>query len=275
MISLTSKYVLGNSKKEIERLNIQSALFEQETIRTLDIAGIKQGMRCLDAGCGLGHTSFLMSERVGNHGKVIGLDINKDNINTCKTNLGHINNNNLEFVVGDLNDSITIKDHSFDFVYSRFLFQHLIEPEKTLAKIIKHTSDGGIITIEELDHGLWLSHPPDPNLRKLQRAYVGLLKLSGSDPFVARKLYGMFLRNELKPNIAAYSVCVRMNDQPFNMMGVLMAEVLKESILKNNLMTLKQFDEMLTGLREYAMDPTGLALYAIAFRIWVRKESIT
>lgn len=274
MTSLTSKYVLGSSRKEIERLNIQSVLFEKETIRTLNIAGIHQGMRCLDAGCGLGHTSLLMSERVGKHGKVIGLDISKDNINICKKNLGH-NNNNLDFVVGDLNDSLILKDHSFNFVYSRFLFQHLVDPEGTLAKIIKLTSDRGIIAIEELDHGLWLSHPHDPNLRRLQRAYVDLLKLSGSDPFVARKLYGIFLRNDLKPSVAAYSVCVRMNDRPFNMMGVLMADVLRESILKNNLMTLKKFNEMIDGLKEYAMNPTGLVLYAIAFRIWARKEIIT
>jgi hypothetical protein len=100
------------------------------------------------------------------------------------------------------------------------------------------------------------------------------LKLSGTDPFVARKLYGIFLKNGLKPNIAAYSVCVKMNDQPFNRMGVLMAEVLKESILKKNLMTLKQFNNMLAGLKAYALNPTGLVLYAIAFRLWARKESV-
>jgi hypothetical protein len=67
---------------------------------------------------------------------------------------------------------------------------------------------------------------------------MNLLKLSGSDPFIARKLYGMFLKAGLRPNIAAYSVCVRMNDNSFNMLGVLMAEVLKESILNYNLMPL-------------------------------------
>jgi SAM-dependent methyltransferase len=187
-----------------------------------------------------------------------------------KKNLNCINKN-LEFVVGDLNDTI-LKDSSFDFIFSRFLFQHLIDPESALAKIIKLTSDDGIIAIEELDHGLWLSYPPDPNLRKLQKAYVSLLKLSGSDPLVARKLYGIFLRNDVKANVAAYSVCVKMNDQPFNMMGVLMAEVLKETLLKSNLMTLQQFNKMLGGLKEYAMNPTGLVLYAIAFRIWARKD---
>jgi ubiquinone/menaquinone biosynthesis C-methylase UbiE len=141
-----TRYVLGSSKKEIERLNIQSTLFEKETIRTLNVAGIKQGMRCLDVGCGVGHTSLLISQRVGKYGKVIGLDINKDNINTCKKSLDRINNN-LEFVVGDLNDTI-LKDYSFDFIYSRFLFQHLVDPHRTLAKITKLTSDDGIIAIE-------------------------------------------------------------------------------------------------------------------------------
>jgi ubiquinone/menaquinone biosynthesis C-methylase UbiE len=124
-------------------------------------------------------------------------------------------------VVGDLYDAM-LKDSSFDFVYSRFLFQHLTDPEEALLKIIKLTVDDGTIAVEELDHGLWLSYPHDPYLRKLQRAYMNLSKLSGSDPLIARKLYGIFLRKGLSPNVAAYSVCVRMNDNSFNMMGVLM-----------------------------------------------------
>jgi ubiquinone/menaquinone biosynthesis C-methylase UbiE len=264
------RYVLGSSQNEVDRLNIQSALFAKETVQTLNLAGIKEGMRCLDAGCGVGHTALVISDRVGESGKVIGLDINEDNINSCKKNLNCIREN-VEFLLGDLYDTV-LTESSFDFVYSRFLFQHLIYPEKAIAKISKLTADKGIIAIEELDHGLWLSYPPDPHLKKLQKAYVNLLKLSDSDPFVARKLYGMFLRNGLKPNVASYSVCVKMSDKPFNRMGVLMALVLKESILKNNLMTLQEFNQMLYGLKKYAIDPTGLVLYAIAFRIWARKK---
>jgi SAM-dependent methyltransferase len=267
--SLT-RYILGSSQKEIDRLKIQSALFAKETVQTLNLAGIKEGMLCLDAGCGVGHTTLLIRDRVGESGKVIGLDINEGNINTCKKNLNSTKGN-VEFLLGDLYDTV-LTDSSFDFVYSRFLFQHLIYPEKAIAKISKLTADNGIIAIEELDHGLWLSYPPDPNLKKLQKAYVNLLKLSGSDPFVARKLYGIFLRNGLKPNVEAYSVCVKMNDKPFNRMGVLMALVLKESILNNNLMTQQEFNQMLYGLKRYAIDPTGLVLYAIAFRIWARKK---
>jgi len=66
----------------------------------------------------VGHTSLLMSKLVGKSGKVVGLDINENNINVCKKKLNCIDNN-LEFVVGDLHGTI-LKDSSFDFVYSRF-----------------------------------------------------------------------------------------------------------------------------------------------------------
>jgi len=263
-------YVLGSTEKETERLRIQSALFEKESIQTLNLAGIKQGMRCLDAGCGVGHTSLLMSKLVGRTGKVVGLDISEDNIDACKKKLSHVSDN-IEFVVGDLHDT-KLEESSFDFVYSRFLFQHLADPEKAVVRISKLITDEGIIAIEELDHGLWLSYPPDPSLQELLKVYVNLLKLSGSDPFIARKLYGIFLKNGLNPKVGSYSVCVPMNDKFSNMMGVMMADVLKERILKNNLMTQLEFDQMLNGLMKYALNPIGLVLYAMTFRIWTKKS---
>jgi ubiquinone/menaquinone biosynthesis C-methylase UbiE len=264
------KYVLGTSDNELERLRIQSALFEKQTIETLNLAGIQRGMSCLDVGCGQGHTSLLISQLVGRSGKVVGMDINEDNIKTCNTKVGH-NNKKLKFIVGDIYKSM-LDESSFDLVYSRFLFQHLPDPEKALERLLRLTVDGGIVVLEELDQGLWLSYPTDPNLRKLQKAYANLLKLSGSDPYIARKLYGIYLKTGLKPNVSGYSVCIPMNDKSFNMTGVLTAKVLKSSILKNNLMTSMEFSRMLNGLKKYALNPTGLVLYALTFRIWARKE---
>jgi ubiquinone/menaquinone biosynthesis C-methylase UbiE len=264
------KYVLGTSDNELERLRIQSALFEKQTIETLNLAGIQRGMSCLDVGCGQGHTSLLISQLVGRSGKVVGMDINEDNIKTCNTKVGH-NNKKLKFIVGDICKSM-LDESSFDLVYSRFLFQHLPDPGKALERLLRLTADEGIVVLEELDQGLWLSYPTDPNLRKLQKAYVNLLKLSGSDPYIARKLYGIYLKTGLKPNVSGYSVCIPMNDKSFNMMGVLTAKVLKSNILKNNLMTSIEFSRMLNGLKKYALNPTGLVLYALTFRIWARKD---
>lgn len=279
-----TNYILGNSSKEAQRLTLQSRLFEKETRHTMSLAGIRKGMRCLDVGCGLGDTSFLMSKLVGENGKVVGVDINEDNIMACKKKLCGFDN--IRFIAVDILQHLErfndLSSSPFDFVYSRFLFQHLSDPKRALKQLSELTADKGVIVIEELDHGLWLSHPFDPNLRRLRKAYISLLRIAGCDPFVARKLYGLFLKNGLKPNVAAYSVCVPMGVEKrnsgdgngnicFSNIGVLMAEVLKENLLDNGLMNRSEFDLMVKGLKKYSRNPTGLVLYALAFRIWAKR----
>ncbi len=264
------KYVLGSTNQEVKRLDIQSAIFEKETLQTLKHAGIKTDMRCLDLGCGTGNTSLLIADLVGKSGKVYGLDVNRYNINICKRKAAGKDVNNIQFVVGDVYNT-KFENSSFDFVFSRFLFQHLPDPQKALKEMLRLTCKGGIIVVEELDHGSWLSYPHDPNLEKLRGAYVKLLQLTGSDPFVARKLYKLFLETGLKPKVEAYSACVPMNNNSYNMIGVFMAQILEEQILKNKIMPKIEFKKMLSGLRNYAKMADGLVLYALAFRIWAKK----
>jgi ubiquinone/menaquinone biosynthesis C-methylase UbiE len=264
------RYVLGNTRKELSRLDIQSSLFEEETLHTLRLAGIKPGMRCLDLGCGTGSTTFLLARMVGRRGKVVGLDMNEDSIVLCRKKAGTLGFCNARFIVGNAFDT-KLESRSFDFVFSRFLFQHLGNATKALREMLRVTAAGGIIAVEELDHSAWLTYPPEKSVEELRRVYVGLLKLSMSDPFVARKLYKLFLENELQTKVGAYSVCVPMGDNSYNMIGVMMAEVLKDSILENNLMSKARFDQMLAGLNRYAKKKDGLVLYALAFRLWGRK----
>ena len=67
-----SRYALGHSEQELDRLSRQAEIFEPFTRQLLQQAGISRGMRVLDVGCGSGDVSFLASELVGPSGKVIG-----------------------------------------------------------------------------------------------------------------------------------------------------------------------------------------------------------
>src|SRR5882762_10965836 len=71
-------YVLGHSQDEIRRLIDQAAILRPTTERLLRSAGIEQGMRVLDLGCGAGDVSMLAGKLVGPTGSVVGIDPNAD-----------------------------------------------------------------------------------------------------------------------------------------------------------------------------------------------------
>jgi ubiquinone/menaquinone biosynthesis C-methylase UbiE len=268
---LKDKYVLGSVKEEQKRLNIQSIIFENETRRTLDLAGIKAGMCCVDLGCGAGDTSFLLAKIVGNKGHVIGIDINENAIKTCKKRAGESNSKNTQFFVRSIYDT-QLKKHNFDLVFSRFLFQHLKEPEKAIREMSRIAKKNGMLVIEELDHGSWLCYPSEPSLEKLRQMYVKLLQMNGSDPFIARKLYKIFAELGFQPDVYAYTVTVTTDKRPFNNLGVQLAKTLEPQIIKNDLMSQKEFDHMLERIQKYSNSPHRLVLYATTFRVWSRNN---
>src|SRR5258708_40208856 len=68
-----TKYILGHSPAEIQRLMSQAVTLRPITERLLRSAGIEPGMRVLDIGCGAGDVSMLAAELVGSTGSVSAL----------------------------------------------------------------------------------------------------------------------------------------------------------------------------------------------------------
>ncbi|MDE1839969.1 MAG: methyltransferase domain-containing protein, partial [Thaumarchaeota archaeon] len=81
---MDNNYVLGSTSDEIQRLKIQSSLFEPLTRDSLLKGGIQKGMRCCDVGCGPGEVTRMMGEMIGKSGKAVGFDINENYIKYCK-----------------------------------------------------------------------------------------------------------------------------------------------------------------------------------------------
>jgi len=262
-------YVLGSSEREFKRLSLQSKIFEQESLQTLRLAGIKPGMRCADIGCGIGDVTFMMAKLIGKSGSVIGIDRNSDVIEICNQRAKKERLVNARFFVGDIYDN-KLSKNSFDLVFSRFLFQHLGEPKRAIKEMMKLVIAGGTVVAEENDHDTWLTYPPSSGLEKLRRVYIESLRLSNCDALVARKLYKLFLECGLNPSVGSYTICIPMHG-PYNMVGILTAESLKPRILEAKLMSEAAFREMMAELRGYSRQKDALALYAMTFRIWGKK----
>lgn len=264
-------YILGSSNKEFKRLELQSQIFEQESMQTLKLAGIKPGMRCADIGCGTGDVTFMMAKLIGKRGSVIGIDRNSDAIELCNKKAKKERLANIRFLAGDIYDNELAKA-SFDLVFSRFLFQHLEEPKRAIREMMKLAVPNGTIVAEENDQGTWLVYPPSSAFEKLRHAYVDLLRLANCDDLIGRKLYSLFLECGLDAGVGAYSICIPMRG-PFKKIAILIAESLEPRILKAKLLAEKEFLRMLDELEAYARRKDGLALYATTFRVWGKKYS--
>ena len=71
----SSAYLLADQVSELERLRLQSLVWEPSGRRLLDEIGDGRGLRAVDIGCGVMGWLRLLSEWVGADGEVVGTDI--------------------------------------------------------------------------------------------------------------------------------------------------------------------------------------------------------
>lgn len=270
MIDLKNNYVLGTTSEEIERLKIQSSLFEPLAKDSLSKAGIRNGMACADVGCGSGEVTRLIGKMVGKTGRALGIDINHDYIKYCDT---ITKEKNISFVCNDITKSKDLFDETFDIVYSRFMFVHLHDKMSALRHMIRLAKKGGIIIVQELDHApdSWLAYPKRKSVEMLRKLYVKLVKKAGGDPLAGRKIYKMFVQHHLDTTVESYSPCLLMGRKPYNSLGWRIAQSLRPQILSLGLMNQRKYNELFNDLVEMSKDPHSFVLYARLFSVIGRK----
>jgi ubiquinone/menaquinone biosynthesis C-methylase UbiE len=268
---MTHEYILGNEPEEIERLKIQSSLFEPITRDALIKAGIKKGARCADIGCGSGEVTKMMREIVGKDGYVLGIDIDNKYIDYCKKNSNY---DNVSFIHGDIchQKHLVGEDDLFDIVFSRFMFVHLKDSKNALRSMIKLAGNNGILVVQELDHASdsWLSYPHRDSVDKLRQLYVTLVERVGGDPFAGRKIYKMFVEESLASSVECFSPCLVMGGTRSSL-GWRIAKSLESQVYSYGLMQEKDYKGIIADLREMACDRESFVTYARFFSVIGKK----
>src|SRR4051794_24504623 len=115
LMTATDDYALGHSPAELERLHAQASLLDPFTRRLFRDAGLRPGMRVLDAGCGNGDVTLLAAAAVGSEGEVVALDQAATALDATRTRTASMSN--VTTVLGDV--SRTTFDAPFDAVVGR------------------------------------------------------------------------------------------------------------------------------------------------------------
>ena len=167
---MSQDYLLANQPSELERLQLQSRVWEPTGRQLLSKVDGGSGGRALDVGCGALGWLRILSEWVGPSGQVVGGDVDEGLLDAARTFLEAEGISNVELVVDDLFES-KLEPQSFDLVHARYLIAPLGRGREQVASHRRLVRPGGSLVLEEWDLGSWHFNPPAPAAERL----IGLL----------------------------------------------------------------------------------------------------
>jgi SAM-dependent methyltransferase len=161
-------YLLAKQPSELERLRLQSLVWEPTGRQLLSKVGSESGGRALDVGCGAMGWLRILSDWVGPSGRVVGADIDERMLNAARSFLEEEEIANVELVVDDLFDS-KLEPQSFDLVHARYVIAPLGRGREQVATHRRLVKPGGSLVLEEWDLASWHFNPAAPAAERLIR----------------------------------------------------------------------------------------------------------
>jgi SAM-dependent methyltransferase len=163
-------YLLAEQPSELERLRLQSLVWEPTGRELLSKVGAGSGGRALDVGCGAMGWLRILGEWVGPSGQVVGADVDTSMLQAARAFLEEEEIGNVELVVDDLFES-KLEPQSFDLVHARYLIAPLGRGREQVASHQRLVKPGGLLVLEEWDLASWHFNPTAPAAERL----IGLL----------------------------------------------------------------------------------------------------
>jgi len=179
-------YLLAGQASELERLQLQSRVWEASGKRLLAEIGDGRGARALDIGCGVLGWLRVLSEWVGPEGEVTGTDIDDSMLFAANEFVTGEGLRNVGLVKDDLFAS-ELEPDSFDLVHARYEICPLGRGHQQIETYRRLARPGATIVLEDPDAGSWHFNPPAPALERLIALIEETFRLSGGDLQAGRK----------------------------------------------------------------------------------------
>jgi SAM-dependent methyltransferase len=173
-------YLLADQPSELERLQLQSRVWEPAGRQVLSKLGDGSGRHALDVGCGALGWLRILSEWVGPSGQIVGGDIDESLLNAARSFLEAEGISNVELVVDDLFET-KLEPQSFDLVHARYVIAPLGRGGEQVASYGRLVRPGGSLVLEEWDLGSWHFNPPAPAAERLIRSLSEIFATLGGE----------------------------------------------------------------------------------------------
>lgn len=193
----------GYSEKEMESVP-EGANLGLGCGNPVALASLKEGETVLDLGSGGGFDCFLAAQRVGKTGKVIGVDMTPEMLDSARRNAIKGEYKNVEFRLGEI-ENLPVADTSVDVIISNCVINLSPDKERVFQEAFRVLKPGGRLMVSDM---VLLGKLPDKIMESaaaysfciagasLKNDYIGMIEKAG---FGDVKIVGEFSLPDLLP----------------------------------------------------------------------------
>jgi SAM-dependent methyltransferase len=196
-----SRYPLGTSAEELERLHFQHRLWSDAAHALWRLAGIRPGARVLDVGAGPGAAARDLAELVTSSGRVLAIDESPSFVSHVEREARERGLTQLAAVQGDVQNLAAVpraEPASFDLAYARWVLCFTPRPEEVVRGVAALLKPGGVFCVHDyFNYVTMTTAPRRATHTRVIEATARSWRESGGDPDVAGRLPRAFAESGL------------------------------------------------------------------------------
>lgn len=249
------KYIHGTTPTEQHRLSTLNDLLNQRSLAAMEI---EPGIRLLDVGAGLGQLTRALARAAGPDGTVVGLERDAVQLSEAQRKAEAAGESGLvEFREGNAYDFplAAAEWSTFDIVHTRFVLEHVTDPDAVVRNMFRAARPGGRIILEDDDHDVLRIWPRVEGFENVWRHYIKTFSALGYDPYIGRRFVSLLreagavsVRNDWKFFGGCYGNPV-FEQLVTNFIGVIAGA--REAMLENTSIAAAEIDRTLEDLRQW------------------------
>lgn len=218
------------------------------------------GQRLLDVGSGPGTITAELAAMVS-PGETVAVEINEAAADLTRGELARRGVSGVQVVVGDVH-ALGFPDDSFDVVHAHQVLQHVAEPVQALREMARVTRPGGLVAVRDADYAAKTWYPASPALDRWLAVYITAARRNGGEPNAGRHLLAWAHAAGLDSATVSTSTWCFATPEDRDYWGGMWADrilrsALTEQLLREELSTLEELEEISRAWSEWAAHPDG------------------
>ena len=264
-------YVIRGGTEGRERLRILSRVMHASSMALLDRLGPRDGLACLDVGCGGGDVTLELARRAAPHGKAVGVDIDQEKLEIARHEAQQQGVVNVAFQLSDIRETSTVAE--FDIVYSRFLLTHLSDPVSIVRALYAQLLPGGRIAVEDIDFSGYFTYPKSEAFGRYHELYCATVSRRGGDPNIGPQLPQLLRRCGFE-HVGVSIVQPVGTEGEAKLINPITMENIADAVLADGLATREEIDGVVRELYQFAADPNTVAGMPRVVQSWGRRPGV-